>query len=76
MYSRLMTFMGTVTTGKGLQKSLLTAGRHAGQSGRVGITHSSVKMPICYFREAGLVVVAFLEGAKTFDARLRRKFDK
>ena len=69
--------MGTITIGKGLQKSLLTVGRHAGQSRRVGITHSSVKIPICYFGEAGIVVVAFcgvcgvFSVCKDFYARLR-----
>jgi hypothetical protein len=72
-----MTCRGIIIIGKGLQKSLLTVGRHAGKSGHVGITKSSVKIPICHFEEAGIVVVAFcgvvafLAGAKTFDARLR-----
>ena len=42
-----------------LQKSLSITERHAGQSGRVGIIHSSVKLPISYFRKAGFVAVAF-----------------
>ena len=69
-----MTFMGTITTGKGLQKSLLTIGRHAGQSGHVGITHSSVKCQFAISEKLDSELwrfVAFLAGAKTFDARLR-----
>jgi hypothetical protein len=42
-----------------LQKSLSITGRHAGQSGGVGITQSSVKLPISYFKKAGFVAVAF-----------------